>query len=126
MRPWVRWRRGPEAENAPEKYFAWGHDPETAPDQIDAIRKEWAQHHEAMAACQKEAGQRLRETGDRTTFEFFKAEAAEALKRYRAACLLLGCIAPGMRGDCPSRPQKDWPEELFPALDETMMRLCHG
>jgi hypothetical protein len=75
---------------------------------IDRRRKEALKHRELMLAFQKEAGK----AGDRETAKFFKEEAAEAMKDYRGACLVLGHLRTDL-GDCPFRYHTDWPLELI-------------
>jgi hypothetical protein len=74
---------------------------------LDQRRKEALQRREQMLSFQKSAGQ----AGDRDMARFFKDEAAEAMKDYRGACLVLGHLRTDL-GDCPFRYHTDWPLEI--------------
>ena len=54
--------------------------------------------------------------------KFFKEEAADARKEYRAACLILPHYGLS-RGDCPYIEQHLWPVELAPWLDRVILAL---
>lgn len=83
------------------------------PEVIEAlhdIRREEQAHREAMLGFQKACAQ------DRETSRYFKGEAADALKFYRAACLLLGWVDAAAPGDCPTKKPADWPLEVIPQV----------
>jgi hypothetical protein len=77
-------------------------------DVVEQRRRAAIAQRDAMLAFQKNAGA----SRDADMARFFKAEAQEAMKEYRGACLVLGHLAPG--GDCPWRRADDWPLELIP------------
>ena len=83
--------------------FCFGVDAEV----VDQRRKDALQRREQMLAFQKAAGA----AGDRDTARFFKEEAAEAMKDYRGACLVLGYLRTDL-GDCPFRYHADWTLEI--------------
>lgn len=76
-------------------------------------RKQAIVNRETWLVIQKEAGKE----GNRELAKFCKEEAAEALKWYRAACLLIGWVGhTPLPGDCPTRDPYEWPPELWPYL----------
>lgn len=77
---------------------------------LDRQRKEWQAHREDMLAFQKVLGK----SGDREGAKWFKDEAAEAMKRYRGVCTVIGHIDPEWRGDCRWQTVEEVPEEILP------------
>ena len=82
-------------------------------DEVNATRIYYARHRDEMLAFQKECGAH----GDKEGAKFFKDEARDALRHYRAACLLLPWVSGDLPGDCPEREPFYFPEELFGALE---------
>lgn len=80
---------------------------------IDKIRRAKQRDHEEFRALQKFCSS----SGDRDGARFFREEAADALKEYRAACLVLPYTMAEPPGDCPVVPEWDWPVELAPWID---------
>jgi hypothetical protein len=96
--------------------------PSVPPDVVDGIRKEAAARRDLMIAYQKEF------STDREAARFFKMEATDALKEYRAACLMLGHLQCEPPGDSKYVAMKDWPVELAPWINRVARRAeCeHG
>lgn len=80
---------------------------------LQSLRKRFARERDEMIGLQKECGAR----GDRDGARFFKEEASDRLKLYRAACLIIPYFDVAPSGDCPVRDMWGWPPELFPALN---------
>lgn len=89
-------------------------------DAVNQRRIAWARHRDEMLAFQKECGQRRDVDGAK----FFKAEATEAMKRYRGACLVMGWV--GISGDSPWLRFDDWPSEIIPFATSEMMAADYG
>lgn len=89
--------------------------PETI-EALNALRKNANQHREEMLTYQKACGKR----GDRDGAKFFKGEASEAMKTYRAACLLIPHFSSEYSGDCKLMDAWDWPPDLFDHIDRVM------
>lgn len=83
------------------------------PIKLEAYRKAAARRRDDMIALQKECGARQ----DREGARFFKEEAADALKEYRAVCLLLPWYTQEAGGDAPLRDLYEIGPELFPYLE---------
>lgn len=75
---------------------------------LDANRRAWIAHRDAMLVLQKACGSR----GDKDGARFFKEEASEAMKTYRGCCAVLGAMFPDRRGDCPLV----WPDDVAPEI----------
>lgn len=82
------------------------------PVQLKAIRVAAIKRRDEMAALKVQFGK----SGDRDTSRFFKEEEADALKEYRAVCLLLPWYTQDIGGDCPVRDFYAVGPELFPYL----------
>jgi hypothetical protein len=85
--------------------------PTLSPDVVDQARKAAAARRDDMLSCQKEFGK------DREFAKFFKNEASDALKEYRAACLILGLVACEPPGDSHYVELKNWPIDLAPWIN---------
>lgn len=72
-------------------------------------RKEYQQLHESLISEQKK-------TKDREHAKFLKEEAREALKMYRAACLLIPWYTNDYPGDCKVSELRNAPKELLPYM----------
>lgn len=83
---------------------------------IDLARKGAVSRRDEMLAFQKMCG----EARDREGAKFFKEEAADALKEYRAACLLLPLFMSDPPGDCPYKEEYEWPVEIAPWIDRVI------
>lgn len=83
---------------------------------VDAIRRAASARRDEFVALQKALGS----AGDRDGARFAKDEAGDALKEYRAACLILGTLACDPPGDSKCRPEWEWPVELAPWLDRVV------
>lgn len=92
--------------------------PEIA-DRVGAVRKARAADRDDFLALQKACGAR----GDRDGARFFKEAAGDALKEYRAACLVLPLLEANPPGDCPCRPEWEWPVELAPWVDRIIWEM---
>lgn len=88
---------------------------ETA-DALLKIRREAIAQREEMLSYQKQCGK----SGDREGARFFKEEAADWMKYYRAACLLIPYHTSDHPGDCKYMREWDWPPDLFDHLDRVM------
>jgi hypothetical protein len=92
------------------------------PEKLAAARKAEIVLRDEMLAFQKEAGK----NGDRAGAKFFKDEASEYMKRYRAACLLVPhYVAGDYPGDCKYVDAYNWPPDLFGALN-AVIRECEA
>lgn len=89
---------------------------EGAVDALLARRKACIAQRDAMLAEQKACAQR----GDRDGVRFFKGEAADCMKHYRAAACLLAQVAASPPGDCKWQTPWDWPPDLFDQIDFAM------
>lgn len=85
---------------------------------LEACRLAAIRRREEMATFKSECGKR----GDRDGARFFKEEEADAMKEYRAACLLLPWYTEA-RGDAPIRDLYEIGPELFPYLSR-VERMC--
>lgn len=84
-------------------------------DLVRSMRRQALARRDEMLAFQKQ------NASDRVYARFFKEEAADALKEYRAACLLLPHFTHGdLPGDCKYMPTWDWPIELAPWTDRVI------
>jgi len=90
-----------------------------AAETIDTARKAAVARRDEMLAFQKACG----EARDREGAKFFKEEAADALKEYRAACLLLPLFMCEPPGDCPYKEEYEWPIEIAPWIDRVASYL---
>jgi hypothetical protein len=88
---------------------------------IDAMRRAAIVRRDEWLAMQKEFGAARDADGAR----FCKGEATDALKEYRAACLMLGFLVVDPPGDSPYRPEWEWPVELAPWIDR-VVRECEA
>lgn len=86
---------------------------------LDVARREKAADRDHFLALQKEAGA----ARDRDMARFWKEEAADALKEYRALCLVIPYYVAQPPGDCPYRPEWEWPTELAPWIDRVIWRI---
>lgn len=84
---------------------------------VDAMRRSAIVRRDEWLALQKEFSAKR----DVEAAKFCKAEATDALKEYRAACLVLGLLLCEPPGDCPERQEWDWPVELASWLDRVVM-----
>lgn len=82
---------------------------------LSAIRRDATRFHALMTGYQKSCGRQEAEIA-----RYFRECAKEAMKSYRAACLLLGYFMADPPGDCHHRPTTLWPEELSPYLDQVL------
>lgn len=73
---------------------------------IDEFRRASINRRDEMMAFQKQ------NSTDREAARFFKDEARDALKDYRAACLVLPYYTSDVPGDCPVVAVSKWPVEL--------------
>jgi hypothetical protein len=98
----------------------------TGEDTISAlmeIRKGAISHRDEMLRYQQDCGGRRDSDGAK----FFKSEAADAMKTYRAACLLIPWFAAEYPRDCKFQVEWDWPPDLFDHIDRVMnMAEFHG
>lgn len=85
-------------------------------DKLDQIRREAQRRREEMIELQKWCGK----AGDRDGARFFREEAADAMKEYRAACLHLSKWACDPPGDCREPEEWNWPAELAPWLSRVV------
>src|SRR3990167_7407653 len=83
------------------------------PIKVEAIRKEYLKHRDEMLIFQKECAAR----GDRDGAKFFKDESREALKMYRASCLILPYYTSDHSSDCKLTDTYKFPPELWRALE---------
>lgn len=83
---------------------------------INTVRKAAQARRDEMLTFQKECGSRR----DAEGAKFFKLEAADALKEYRAACLLLPLFMCEPPKDCPYREEYEWPIELASWVDRVI------
>lgn len=86
---------------------------------VDTMRRAAVARRDEYVAMQKEFGAAT----DRDSARWAKDEATDALKEYRAACLILGWVVSDPPGDSKLRPQWEWPVELAPWLDR-VLRVC--
>lgn len=107
-----------------EKGIVWKiHWPEWLPtgpeigDRLLALRKEAIAHRDVMIAFQKAAG------SDREAAKFFKVEATDALKFYRAICVVVPMYVTCPPKDCPTVDWWQWPVELAPAFDRVINEI---
>ena len=91
-------------------------------DVIDGVRRRAIQRRDEMLAMQKEFGA----AGRRDDAKWAKTEATDALKEYRAACLIMPLFCCEPPKDCPYREEWEWPVELAPWLDFVVREIeCH-
>lgn len=88
-------------------------DGESSADLVNDMRKAAVVRRDEMLAFQKACGA----SKDVEGAKFFKGEAADALKEYRAACLILPWLMAEAPKDCPVRESYEWPVELAPWCD---------
>lgn len=79
------------------------------PEKLENARVAATRLRDDMLAYQKQCSANK----DREGARFFKEEAADAMKMYRAACLLLPFYAREPRGDCPLRDLYEIGPEMF-------------
>lgn len=85
-------------------------------DVVDEQRRAAISRRDHYVAIQKEFGS----AQDRDTARWAKDEAGDALKEYRACCLLLGHLLCDPPGDSKFVPEWEWPVELAPWLDRVI------
>ena len=85
---------------------------------VENIRLTSQLRREEMLQFQKQCSK-----DDRDGARFFKAEATDALKEYRAACLMLPLFQANPPGDALFDPVWNWPIELAPWVDR-VIRAC--
>lgn len=90
-------------------------------DKVDAMRRSAVARRDEYVALQKEFGL----ARDRDGAKWAKDEATDALKEYRAACLVLGTLLCHPPGDSLYRPEWEWPVELAPWLNR-VIRNCEA
>lgn len=84
---------------------------------VDEMRRAAIIRRDECVAMQKECGAER----DASGAKFFKGEATDALKEYRAACLVLGYLVGGPPpGDAPFKRVDEWPVELAPWIDRVL------
>lgn len=83
-------------------------------DKVERMRRRSIARRDEMIALQKEFGP------DRDAAKFFKGEATDALKEYRAACLVLGMLVSVPPNDGAYQPEWNWPVELAPWIDRVI------
>lgn len=83
---------------------------------VETSRKSAVARRDHYIALQKEFGA----DRDRESARWAKDEATDALKEYRAACLILGHLLCEPPGDSPFAPEWEWPVELAPWLDRVL------
>lgn len=109
-----RWAAAKENPDPVTKYrLPYNFIGDEAASRVAEHRAFWARHRDEMIGYQKACAA----SGDRDGARFFKDEAREALKHYRAACLLLPWVAAEYPGDCKLDEPYSFPEELFAVLD---------
>jgi hypothetical protein len=89
-------------------------------ERLDAWRRDAIKDRDEFMALQKEFGA----ARDRETAKFFKECGAEALKVYRAICIVAGYLAGNEAGDRKLLEFKDWPRELRPHIRHLFARLA--
>jgi hypothetical protein len=80
-------------------------------DNLLFLRKEYAKQRDDMLKLQKENQE------DKNFAKFFKEEAKDRLKLYRACCLLIPHVTQDFPGDCEYKEPYLFPEELYSYLD---------
>lgn len=88
-------------------------------ERIDVERKAAAARRDEMLTLQRQCGAAKDTAGAR----FFKDEATDALKEYRAACLLLPLWKCETPGDSQFKPVWEWPIELAPWIDRVVHKV---
>ena len=86
---------------------------------VGNMRKTAAARRDLMIAYQKDCAK----AKDIEGAKFFKEESADALKEYRAACLMLPLFDANPPGDCQYKPVWEWPVELAPWVDRVVHRV---
>lgn len=94
---------------------------------LEEQRKYWISHRDLMISFQKKAFNDWPEDKEhgKKLAKFFKEEAAEAMKHYRSACLLLGQYG-SVLGDCTYRDTYEWSEELLPYLNRLELQAAYA
>ena len=90
-------------------------------DAVDAMRHGAILRRDEYIARQKEFGAMR----DRESAKWAKDEATDALKEYRAACLILGNLLCDPPGDSLWKPEWEWSLDLAPWLDR-VIRHCEA
>lgn len=80
------------------------------------IRKEALARRDEMIVFQKE------NSSDREYVKFFKEEAGDSLKEYRACCLIMGILVVDPPKDCSYKEYKEWPFELENYYDRVIRK----
>lgn len=114
-RPYVRKRAKRSTDESREvivlpeydNWHTWG-------EHFDRLRRHYAAEREEALREQKTAGAARNADAAR----WWKDVAGDSLKRYRAACLMLGTCWCEPPGDSPFREPEDWPIELAGAVAE--------
>lgn len=104
----VKAGRGP-IDDPPLPKYVLPHFFDLCPEKLETARVSATRHRDEMVAAQKQCGAEK----DREGAKFFKEEAADAMKMYRAACLLLPWYTQDVGGDCPLRDLYEIGPELF-------------
>ena len=86
---------------------------------VAAERKAQSKLHDDLKTQQKQVAK----TGDYEAARAISDEAKEALKRYRAACLVLGYCMGNPPGDSPYIPMVRWSIDLVEELDALLYYL---
>mgnify|MGYP000523576400 FL=1 len=86
------------------------------PNKVDSLRRAAVSRRDEFVSMQKDFGL----ARDRESARWAKDEATDALKEYRASCLVLGHLLCEPPGDSQFKPEWEWPVELAPWIDRVL------
>lgn len=89
-------------------------------DAVDGMRRDAVVRRDEFVLMQKE----FASAGDRTSAKWAKDEASDALKEYRASCLVLGHLVCDPPGDSRFKAEWEWPVELAPWIDRVVRKAA--